>query len=69
MAGSEREPITKRIVELSKGIDKTTIAVGSGIWILFSASVGAILVIGSLMTYIPASAIGRYIDKKRGVKK
>ncbi|KKQ52251.1 hypothetical protein A2865_02265 [Candidatus Woesebacteria bacterium RIFCSPHIGHO2_01_FULL_39_17] len=65
MAGAERKPLSERVVELSKKADTVLIAVGAGIYVLFNAALGAAIVIGSVLTLIPAQAIERWLKKRR----
>lgn len=62
---AERKSILERGAEVSKKIDKTLIAVGSGIYVLFSAAVGAAIIIGSAITIVPAEMIQRWAEKRR----
>lgn len=59
-----KKPLEKA-AELSKKVDKALIAVGSGIFVLFSATVGAALIVGSVITIIPANEVQRWLRKKK----
>lgn len=68
-AMAERENWYKKPIEwgaeVSKTIDKLTIALGAGIFVLWNASVGAALIIGSVITIIPANEIQKWAKKKK----
>jgi uncharacterized oligopeptide transporter (OPT) family protein len=65
MARAERKSLIEKTAELSKKIDYLLIALGSGIYILFNKSVGAAVVIGSVLTIIPAQMIQRWAKKRK----
>jgi hypothetical protein len=46
--------------EISKTVDKALIVVGSGIYALISPVVGAALIVGSVLTFIPASELQKW---------
>jgi len=68
MANVERS-IAEKAVEFSKKVDKYLIAAGAGIYILLSPTIGAALILGSVLTIIPADMISRWLEKKRVGKK
>lgn len=61
----ERKPLVEKIVELSKKIDVFMIAAGFGIYVLFNKTVGAVIVIGSALTIVPAEMIQRWSKKRK----
>lgn len=63
MSRVERETFLDKATEFSKKVDKYTILVGAGMFAV-GASFGALLVIGSVMTYIPADMIQKRKRKK-----
>lgn len=68
MANVERgKSIIERTADISKKIDYVMIAAGSGIVVLFSKAIGMAIIIGSVLTIIPADMIQRW-DKKRRSK-
>lgn len=64
MAG-EREGFLGRLAEKSKRLDMVLIGLGAGIFVLFSPPVGAVIVIGSALTIIPAEMVKRASKKKK----
>lgn len=56
---------TEKLAEFSKRIDYVVIAIGMGIYILFKKSIGLVLIIGSVLTLIPAAFIGNWAKRKR----
>lgn len=64
MANPERS-FAEKAVELSKKVDKYMIAAGAGIYILVSPAVGAAVILGSVLTIIPANFIGRWLEKRK----
>lgn len=62
---AERKSFIEKAAEFSKKLDYITIAIGGGIFILGNATVGAVLVIGSALTIIPADMIARRAKRKR----
>ncbi len=65
MANAERKPLSERVVELSKKADTVMIAVGTGIYVLVNATLGVAIVVGSVLTILPAQAIERWLKKRR----
>lgn len=68
MAGAERQSRAERAVELSKRIDKYFIVAGTGIYILVSSAVGAAIVLGSVLTMIPADMMDKWLKKRKARK-
>ena len=62
---AERKPLIEKIAELSKKLDVIMIAAGFGIYVLFNKTVGAIIVIGSALTIVPAEMIQRWSNKRK----
>lgn len=69
MAGAERQSFGEKAVELSKKADTVMIVVGTGIYVLVNSAVGAAIVLGSVLTMLPADAIGRWLKKRKAKKK
>ena len=69
MAGVERRPFLERaaekVVEFSKKVDTILIAAGAGIYVLVNTAVEAAIVIGSVITILPAQAFERFLKKRR----
>lgn len=65
MAGVERKSLAERAVELSKKLDTYMIVVGSGIYVLVNPTLGAAIVIGSVLTLIPAQALEKWLKKRK----
>ena len=63
MAGVERS-LGEKVAELSGKIDKITIAIGAGIYVLASAT-GIALVIGSTLSLIPTQAFNNLMRERR----
>jgi len=61
----ERKSLAEKAVELSKKVDKYTIAIGAGIYVLISPAVGLALIIGSVITLLPANAIEKWLKKRK----
>jgi len=69
MANTERRPFLERaaekFAEFSKKVDTILIAAGAGIYVLVNTAVGAAIVIGSVITIVPAQAFERFLKKRR----
>lgn len=65
MTNTERKSLGEKAVELSKKVDTVMIIVGSGIYVLFNAALGLAIVVGSVLTILPAQAIERWLKKRR----
>jgi hypothetical protein len=61
----ERKSWVEKIAEWSKNIDIVMIAVGFGIYVIFNKTFGAIIVIGSALTMVPAEMIERWSKKRK----
>ena len=61
----ERLSKTEKLAEFSKRVDYVVIGIGMGIYILFKKSVSLILIIGSVLTLIPAAFIGNWAKRRR----
>ncbi len=62
---AERKPFLEKITEWSKKIDMVMIAVGFGIYVIFNKAVGAVIVIGSALTIIPAEMIEKWSQQRK----
>lgn len=65
MGSPERKSVTERVAEFSKKVDYVVIAVGSGIYVLFNQPVGMALIIGSVLTVIPAKMLENWARRRR----
>lgn len=65
MTGIERQSFGEKAVELSKKADKYLIVAGTGIYVLINSTIGAAIVIGSVLTLLPAKAVGGWLKKRR----
>jgi hypothetical protein len=65
MANPERKSVGEKVAEFSKKIDYATFVVGSGIVVLFSKPVGMAIIVGSVLTMVPAIHIQKMLEKRR----
>jgi len=65
MAGAERQSFAEKAVELSKKVDTYTVVIGTGIYVLVNSALGAAIVVGSVLTLLPANAIGKWLEKRK----
>lgn len=68
MAGPERQSLAEKAVELSKKVDTYMIAIGAGIYVLVNSALGVAIVVGSVLTMLPANAIGKWLEKRKRSK-
>jgi len=69
MSGAERKSFLEKAAEISQKADTYMIAAGAGIYLLVSPSLGAAIIIGSVLTIIPAKAIERWFKRRRTKQK
>lgn len=67
MANPERS-FAKKAVELSKKVDRYMIIGGTGIYFLVSPAVGVAVILGSVLTIIPANLIGKWLERRKAKK-
>ncbi len=68
MPGPERPSLAEKGVELSKKVDTYMIVIGSGIYVLVNSALGAAIVVGSVLTILPANVIGKWLEKRKRSK-
>ena len=44
------------------------IVIGSGIYVLVNSALGAAIVVGSVLTILPANVIGKWLEKRKRSK-
>lgn len=67
MASKERKSLVEKVAEVSKRID--VIMIGGGLVVfVFNPAVGSIIIIGSVLTFVPAEMISQSAKKKRQKK-
>lgn len=65
MAGAERRSFAEKAVEVSKKVDTYAIAAGTGIYVLINSALGAAIVVGSVLTLLPAQALEKWLKKRK----